>query len=343
MCNGRSYSPIDHSCISRPIVYIFTTQGKIYERKEIEDYIKRQGKPTISPCTTRKMTKEIVPALCVLNNIETGITAGIYSGELAETWKQRMKMKRDVDDAKKRAKGGNIEAMRSLANWFNDGANGLTVDYIKAREWSDKAQVKTWKDLARDGNADAMYELGVSYHEGSHGLERDDTTSFNWYKMASESGCVMATAVIGDRLISGTGTPRNVPSGLIRLACAAKDGSDYACYSLGEYYFKGRHGVAKDFQQAKHWLERAVGEDCNYQHITESYISTARRWIRKIEEIEHGKGDIVNSESLGQLKSAALTPKKIKRKSSDELFSESDEDDYVSLAAFKKRKGKKLG
>lgn len=262
------------------------------------------------------MTKEIVPALCVLNNIETGITAGIYSGELAETWKQRMKMKRDVDDAKKKAEEGNVEAMLNLEFWYREGINGLPVDDIKASEWSDKAQVKSWKDLAKDGDADAMYELGVLYHEGRHyGLERDDVTSFTWFKKASESGCVMATAVIGDRLISGTGTPRNVPSGLIRLTCAAKDGSDYACYSLGEYYFKGYHGLPKDFEQAKYWLEMAVAEDCKYQHITESYISTARRWIRKIEEIKVGKGGIIDSESSGRPKSAALAPRrKIKGK-----------------------------
>ena len=176
------------------------------------------------------------------------------------------------------------------------------------------------KDLAKEGDAEAMYELGVSYHEGSHGLERDDAAAYNWYKNASEAGCVMATAVVGDRLISGTGTPRNIPSGLILLACAAKDGSDYACYSLGEYYFKGSHGVAKDFGQAKYWLEMAVGEDCNYQHITESYITTARRWIRKIQEVGLGKEDMTKPESSRRPKSASVVAKNNKRACEDDDF-----------------------
>ena len=160
-----------------------------------------------------------------------------------------------------------------------------------------------------------MYELGVSYHEGSHGLDCDDSAAYTWYKMASDSGCVMATAVIGDRLISGTGAPRNVPSGLIHLACAAKDGSDYACYCLGEYYFKGMHGVAKDFELAKYWLEMAVGEDCNFKHITESYISTARRWIRKIEEmrLQAEKRDSFVDETALLVMSKKIKIKKVDR------------------------------
>ena len=184
------------------------------------------------------MNTEVFPSLCVFNNIERGIQAGIYDGELAETWRQRIKIKGEVDDAMAKATKGNAKAMRTLEEWYKEGMNELPKDEAKAEEWRNKATVKEWQDKAETGDTGAMFNLGISCRRGTFGLEQDNVEAFRWSKKASDAGSTRALALAGYLQIYGYGTKKNAVSGLIRLVSAAKDGSDYACYRLGLYSTK---------------------------------------------------------------------------------------------------------
>ena len=230
------------------------------------------------------MNKEVFPALCVFNNIERGIQAGIYDGELSETWKRRMEMKRTVEDSLAKAAKGNIKAMRNLEGWYKEGMNELPKDEAKAEEWRKKAIVKGWQDMAETGDGEAMYKLGIACRTGTFGLAEDDVEAFSWYRKASDAGNTKALAFAGNLQIKGCGTKKNAVSGFIRLVSAAKDGSDCACYRLGLYHYKGLHGVEKDAKQALYWLKMAVGGKLKYQHTTEDGLERARQWISEMEK-----------------------------------------------------------
>mmetsp|Transcript_21711 Transcript_21711/g.62272 ORF Transcript_21711/g.62272 Transcript_21711/m.62272 type:complete len:327 (-) Transcript_21711:103-1083(-) len=272
--------PISHNL---PIEPVTASDGKIYERKVIEEYIKEQGDHVISPCTRQSMNTEVFPALCVLNNIERGIHAGVYDGELAETWKQRMKMKKTVEDAQKKAEDGNVKAMRNLGDWYKEGVHELPKDEAKAEEWHDKAKVKELKGWAENGDSGAMYDLGMMFDNGNNGLKKDEAEAYRWFKQASDAGSVTGMALVGHAQINGWGTKKDLSNGLIRLVSAAKDGSDLACSLLGQYYYEGKHGVEKDAKQALYWLRMVVSGELKYKHLTEEYTEKARHRIRDIE------------------------------------------------------------
>lgn len=109
------------------------------------------------------MKKDVFPALHVLNNVEKIIRAGLYDGELARTWTKRMKMKKDVEDAREKSKEGDVEAMRSLGDWYKGGINELSKDEEQATHWHNKAKVTEVKDLAIGGNIGAMYQYATFF------------------------------------------------------------------------------------------------------------------------------------------------------------------------------------
>ena len=259
--------------------------------------MKRQGSNIISPCTRKPMKTDVFPALHVLSNVEKMIRAGLYDGELVKTWTKRMKMKKDVEDAEKKSKEGDVEAMRSLGDWYKDGVNELPRDEGKATYWHNKAMVTEVKGLADGGNVDAMFDYARMVFRGVMGIDKDDGEAYRWFKKAADAGCATSLVVIGHYYnIHGTtcGMSTNVNSGLALIASAARDGSDFACYLLGKFFYKSLHGIEKDNQQAKKWLKLAVGDGeqtLKQRTLCESspFITEARAWLREIDD--DGGGD----------------------------------------------------
>ena len=239
------------------------------------------------------MHKTVYPALNVLNNIENGIAAGVYDGELAETWTERMTMKRVVDEKEKKARGGDTVAMRTLAQWYEEGANDLPPDNKKANDWR---QVAGWREMADNGDVGAMYNLGEVFRKGSHSQKRDGIESYKWYEKASDEGCVRGTAYVGFNKVYGIGTRKNVGVGLMLLMSAAKDGSDVGCFYLGKFYYFGKYGVGKNVKKAKFWLNLAV-EPSAHIHMKARNIKRAREWIGEIEKEEEESSSEEEEES----------------------------------------------
>lgn len=100
----------------------------MYEREEIEKYIRSQGSPIISPVTQKEIDKKVFPAVRIRNTIEHLVNTGAIEGELAESWKNRC----SVVDFKKRAEGGDAAAMHTLGDWHLSGENELTPNEEEA-------------------------------------------------------------------------------------------------------------------------------------------------------------------------------------------------------------------
>lgn len=279
----------------------------MYEREEIEAYIRSQGrKRLVSPVTQERIDRQVFPAVRVRNTIEHLVNSGAIEGELAETWKNRCA----VVDLKKRAEGGDAAAMHTLGDWYLDGENELTPNEEEALKWyneaagkgderaqkkakdiADKKEVREMKEKAEDGDADAMHTIGIWYHNGMHGLQESMADAFEWYLKASNAGNAKGMALAGSFMIWKDGNVANdVPEGLHLLHSAAEMGSNYACYCLGEIYYQGDIGsgpgvgIQKNYAKAKKWLEKM--DDCRYHHIGVHYKREAKGWLRAIEKEE---------------------------------------------------------
>jgi len=233
--------------------------------------------------------------LCVHNAVENIIEAG-YNGELAIAWKRRMRMKKAVEGAKKKAEGGDADAMESLGFWYATGTNELPVDEEISFQWQNKAAVQRLKDRANSTNASdamhAMYEVGEVFFFGIFGMKADRYEAYRWFKKSADNGYPAGLATVGCFQFNGWGTNKDIASGLALIASAARDGSALACYMLGKFFYKSRHGIKKDVKQAKKWLKMALGngeERCKYNDLNGEHIVAAHKWLREIEQEEQSR------------------------------------------------------
>ena len=166
-----------------------------------------------------------------------------------------------------------------------------------AEKRESEENAKRWKEVkeeAEKGDTAAMYDLAMSYQYGELGLEVDNEEAYKWYKKGADVGNLYCRVLVGDCLLTGRGTEANESEGLVLVSLAAEKGSDYACFLLGERYYKGLCRIRKDNEKAKFWLEKAIGDDCNYKHLNDQGKEKARVWLQAIaaaQEVENHDGD----------------------------------------------------
>ena len=213
---------------------------------------KKDEDEILSPVTQEPIeTETVIPSVHVRNTIEHLIESGIIEGEMADTWKKRMAEKRESEEKARRA----------------------------------ELEVKRWREEAKKGDTDAMFELALCYEYGANGLEKDPKEAFKLFKKGSDAGDVYCMANAGECLLSGNGTTKYASEGLVLVSLAAERGSDFACYVLGECYYKGEFGIRKDIEKAKFWLEKALAEDCEYAHLDDEFEEEVRGWIAEINSL----------------------------------------------------------
>ena len=173
-----------------------------------------KGTRIVSPVTKQRMGDKLLPAYHVSSVIQLLIERGDISGEIGETWTERMETKKFVGDTKMKAEGGDPDAMRLLAYWYTVGENELEKDVVLARQWDDKATRVEKKRLveqmtreAEAGDSQAMYKLAKAYFgRGTLGVFQDDSEAYKWAKKAADAGNVKGMALFGFVLINGVGT-----------------------------------------------------------------------------------------------------------------------------------------
>ena len=94
-----------------------------------------------------------------------------------------------VDEFKKMAKAGDVEALYMLGVSYSSGFNGCKQDYEEAFKWYSKA--------AKKGHAAAQCSLGYAYLLGQ-GTKKDIDKAIDWLKKATGQGDSRAQEELGN-------------------------------------------------------------------------------------------------------------------------------------------------
>ena len=154
--------------------------GHLYEREDIEQTIRVQGKRNLrSPRTNEKMGSKLLPAVAARNTTRILVESGAVEGDTVVQYRQR----KLVIETKAKANNGGIESMWNLMNWHKDGENGLDENEERFEYWRKKI-IGTTTASAKGGHVEAMLSLAAWYKEGENGLPKDLLMSTYWYDKA---------------------------------------------------------------------------------------------------------------------------------------------------------------
>ena len=236
-------------CISHRLMLepVFTSDGRMYDKKEIEQYIEHQlkeGLPLLSPYSQSPINGVLTPSPQTRNTIEAMIDHGIFIGALAEEWKRR---KQEKEEAERRQK-----AMDNLLQ------------------------------KAEGGDVEAMLAVASSFAAGKDGFPEYPNDAYNWYSRANKAGSVVGMAKEGECVLQGFGTNQSVVLGSALLGVAAGMGSDLANYILGNCCLKGEYSYPQDVVMARNFLVKACSTKTLHAHMTESQKKDCNRKLTHI-------------------------------------------------------------
>ena len=118
-----------------PFDPVMAEDGKICERNAILEWFATKPAPITSPSTNARMGTRIIPAIQTKNTISTLIKSGAIEGEVAEAWRKKLAVEKEVKECRAKAEGGDGEAMWTLGGWYQSGNHGLAKDKTQARAW----------------------------------------------------------------------------------------------------------------------------------------------------------------------------------------------------------------
>jgi TPR repeat protein len=174
---------------------------------------------------------------------------------------------------------GDAASMGYLGLLYHEGF-GVTQDYVKAREWmekaADKGDARSMRNLGRlyvngkdyatarewylkaagKGDAAAMSDLGLLYDEG-FGVAKDHDTAREWYEKAAEKGDAGAMFNLALVYAKGLGVAQDYMKAREWYEKAAEKGDAGAMLNLGVLYNRGLGG-AEDYIKAREWYEKAA-------------------------------------------------------------------------------------
>jgi TPR repeat protein len=177
----------------------------------------------------------------------------------------------------KAADKGDEFAMNNIGALYKNG-QGVTQDYVKAREWYEKAADK--------GNAFAMITIGLLYDNGQ-GVTQDYVKAREWYEKAAEKGHADAMNNVGLLYDNGQGVAHDYVKAREWFQKAADKGNAFAMRNLGLLYENGR-GVAQDYAKAREWYGKAAdnGEPSANANLKQMLIKEAAAAGRYIEALQ---------------------------------------------------------
>ena len=139
-----------------PVEPVTAMDGKVYERKAIEEWLARgNGK---SPMTNQPMGSTLLPAIHVRNSLELMVRSGALTGDKVEAWKNRLDEIGKLESLRERAQGGDAAAMTALGSLYLHGIGGANKNPVEAVSWLKRG--------VEGGNADARGLLGHCYIHG---------------------------------------------------------------------------------------------------------------------------------------------------------------------------------
>ena len=105
--------------------------------------------------------------------VAAALSLGVYQVGVAQGMSQQ-----EIEVLASKAMAGDVDAQFNLGVMYANG-EGVRQDYVKAREWYEKA--------AAQGNADAQFNLGLMYANG-YGVRQDYVKAREWFGKACDNG-----------------------------------------------------------------------------------------------------------------------------------------------------------
>jgi TPR repeat protein len=175
------------------------------------------------------------------------------------------------------AKQGDTLSMVDLALMYQDG-RGVERDYVKAREWWEKAAAKDWTT--------AMTGLGQLYQSGL-GVEKDYVKARELYEKAAARGDARAMTRLGQLYAKGDGVPKDYAKAREWLEKASDKGEAQGIVTLAWLYQSGL-GVEKDDAKAHELHEKAAarGDPYAQAQLDKPQISEAAEAGRYAEALQ---------------------------------------------------------
>ena len=131
-------------------------------------------------------------------------------------------------------------------------------------------------EKASHGSAHMVLEARWYLLGEEDGIDCDVKRGIELCQAAVLLGDCNAKAYLGLCLFCGFGFEKNREEGFAQLVEAAFEGSAFAAYKLGCYYFSGTHGFKKDRRNALKWLNRA---EENKHLLTSAESSNLRKYL----------------------------------------------------------------
>jgi len=155
----------------------------------------------------------------------------------------------EIDDIREQAEAGDAAAQFQLAQWFDRGEQGLSVDYEKAFHW--------YKQAGEQGHTEAQFAVGLLYNLGQ-GVDHDDVMAANWFLRAANAGLDDAQFNLGLMLYLGEGIGSNHEDAARWFTKAAEQGHTKAQFNLGVMFANGEGVQADAVETAKWWTLAAM-------------------------------------------------------------------------------------
>ncbi len=129
-------------------------------------------------------------------------------------------------------------------------------------------------EKAKRGDTDEMCDLHMEYSDGSDwGYSKVLKGAVPLLEMAAKGGSPVHKVPLALLYLEGfvdEPTGKRVSDGLVLMTEAAMEGSDAAAAYLGSFYVDGKHGLHKDLDKGRRWLDRCLSGQCAVKHMTET-------------------------------------------------------------------------
>eukprot|EP00038_Savillea_parva_P027543 m.60144 g.60144 ORF g.60144 m.60144 type:complete len:1587 (-) comp7941_c0_seq1:2023-6783(-) len=151
------------------------------------------------------------------------------------------------------ASAGNVAALLHVGRCYEHG-HGVAMDSAAAFHWYEQA--------AKANHTEGCFATGLCLLHGK-GVEKNGLEAVKYLKQAAKDNHVLAKCTLGTIFMSGTtpGVRENPTEGMFWFRSAAEQGNAQAQYTVGVALSMGQHGLPKDPEQAKLYLERAAAQN----------------------------------------------------------------------------------
>ena len=195
-----------------------------------------------------------------------------------------------------------------LVEAYRDGRYGVAPDAARQHYWAgelkyfdrlfemaggDYQPLDDLRQRADDGDVQAQYQLGRQLLIAGPAVERQK--GLQWIERAAEGGYAEAQYRLVTYYENQAHIMRDNPwRGIALLQAAARQNHLPAMGTLALAYEKGRHGLVRDFVQARSWYENLLQSYDTGQYlgeVTEQFIKFQRRRLEYVIKAQQYKED----------------------------------------------------